>query len=146
MSIVNVRGSRYPAETHIMRGRIAQAKREAGVGNLLLWRLFSGDNACSNIFEATEDEAMQWNSNSRQFYYWRISLGKETLPLLKWRLEKDDRSAKTFQVNYTEAGIKKMREVLANNAGHARSEFAKWANVVARIISVTEINEGNEAK
>lgn len=141
----SIYSNRGASESHIMRARISHAKKEASNGGLLLWRLFSGDQACSNVFEATDDEALKWNANAREFYAWRTSLGKDPLPILEWRLEKDNRASKIFRVTYTEGGLRKLREVLASNAGDARAEFSKWANVVARIISIEEDEQGGEA-
>ena len=131
-----------PGISTITAARIRQAKAaRKDPEQKLLWRLYSGDHPCSKTEEATEDEMMAWNRNSVEFYSWRISLGKLPLPILQWKLESDARSASVFRVHYTEKGLNKMREVVAQDKGDARREFERWAPVMARIKRI----EGEES-
>ncbi len=111
---------------------------------MLKFRLFSGDDPCSKVVDTTSMEANAWNRNAAAFYHWQNTLGRDCLPILVWKQERDGAKAKIYIVRYKENGAEKSAQIVAQSKAEARREFDAVASVVARITDVEEREADDE--
>ncbi|MHC4377604.1 MAG: hypothetical protein ACYS26_13465 [Planctomycetota bacterium] len=123
------RESRAKQEKFLKRGKDAIHEKKK-------YRLYHGDKPAGMVIECNPMEANAWNRNAAAFLAWQASIGREHLPLMEWKPEKDDSENPIWRVRYKENGQEKMREVCGQTKAEARREFESVASVTARVIEI----------
>lgn len=123
------RESRAKQQKFLQRGKDAIHEKKK-------YRLYHGDKPAGMVIECNPMEANAWNRNAAAFFAWQASIGREHLPLMEWKPEKDDSENPIWRVRYKENGQEKMREVCGQTKAEARREFESVASVTARVIKI----------
>jgi len=112
----------------------------AALDNVLLWRLYSGEDPCGPVIQATATEAQGWNKNSRAFAAWQYTLGRNALPIFELREEQNPELAVMWKVTYKVGPTEDVELVCAMSKADARREFNKLARVTWIVKSIDPHN------
>lgn len=124
-----------PAENAAKKAKAVDRLNDC-TAELTKYRLYYGDIPVGMLVECYPMEVHAWNKNARAFYHHQCTLGRDRLPILEYREEKDESAAKMFRVFYRQNGREQHRDFVAESKAEAKREFEKIASVAALILKV----------
>jgi hypothetical protein len=103
------------------------------------YRLYLGDVPVGLILICIPMDVHAWNKNARAFYAYQCTLGRDRLPMLEYREEKDESGTKMMRVFYRQNGREQHRDFVADSKAEAKRQFDLIASVACIIMKVEPI-------
>lgn len=120
------------------RKKCKQFREQATVTRM--YRLYHDDDPVGALVEAFPMEANAWNKNATAFYAHQMTLGRDRLPLLVWKEEKDMNSM-TWRVEVKENQKTREIVVIAPSGAAAKREAESLVCIAARIGKATRAED-----